>query len=72
VLQNHDAQQHPDATSWSASLTISSRNLLLSLGKIDHAVDGFQNVIRSASLRHCHFKEAGLISSFGLHGFLTG
>jgi hypothetical protein len=29
-------------------------------------------VIRSASLRHGHFKEAGLISSFGLHGFLTG
>jgi len=51
-------------------MTISSSNLFLSLSKIDHAVDGFQNVIRSASLRHCHIKKGGLILSFGLHGSL--
>ena len=70
VLQNHDAQQHADATGRASALAVGGRDAFFGDSEVHFAGDGFQDSVGAAALLHGQIKKGGLVLAFGLHGFL--
>src|SRR5665213_2039875 len=69
VLQNHDAQQHPDTAAGASALTVGGGDALLGGSEVHFARYGFKNFVGTAALLHGQIKKSRLLVAFGLHGY---
>jgi len=68
MLQDHHAQQHPNAGGGTSAVAVGGRHACLRLAEIHFAGNGFKHTVGRAALLHSQIKKRRLVVSQGLHG----